>query len=120
MAGLLSDYVSAAKDSAKDKAVDYGKREDGTNKGSGWLGEIKNPYANDGRFSTELSIGVNLGGKDVLIPLIVPTLTKDELDIVLKSDAGVKGYELVPESIVDKAVDFSINRIKDGKSPFFN
>jgi hypothetical protein len=58
-------------------------RPDGTKKGRGWLGPLKRP---DGRMSTEISTDVIFDGEKVLIPLIVPTLTKQELDAMLKLD----------------------------------
>lgn len=86
----------------------YGKREDGTNKGKGWLGEI--PIGN-GSVMTEKSIGVEINGKEVLIPSLVPTLTKDEIES-LKKD-GMPSKE-----IIRKARDHAKNRIDKGLSPF--
>lgn len=91
---------------------DYGKREDGTPKGAGYFGEVSRPR---GGFSTELSIGINFDGKERLIPLIVPTLTKKELTELVTKDADPKN---VPQSILDKAVAHARKRIAAGKSPF--
>ena len=88
--------------------AEYGLRKDGTKKSSGWKGELKRP---DGGVSTELSIGVNLDGKEMEIPSIVPTSTKDELDYLLN------GGQMTKE-IADKAVEHAIKRMKEGKSPF--
>ena len=49
----------------------FGMREDGTPKGMGWLGLLKRP---DGKVSSELSVGVEINGKETLLPLFVPTL----------------------------------------------
>lgn len=87
---------------------DYGERADGTPKGLGFFGELKRP---DGSVSTELSIGVNLGGHEVEIPLIVPTLSREELDYLLKGGEPTR-------SLVDKAVEFAIQRQRAGQ-PFF-
>jgi predicted RNA methylase len=86
----------------------YGKRVDGTDKGDGWLGPLKRP---DGGISTELSIGVNLGGKETEIPLLVPTLTQAEIQSLLNG-------ERPSEAIVQKAVGHARDRIAEGKSPF--
>ena len=86
----------------------YGLRADGTKKGKGFLGEIKNA---DGSVSTEVSIGVNIDGKETEIPLLIPTLTEDEIKIV------TSGGE-VPKEIIDKAVSHAMERIKTGASPF--
>jgi hypothetical protein len=87
---------------------DYGKRADGSPKGLGFFGELKRP---DGYTSTELSIGVNMNGKETEIPLLVPTLTREEVDYLLR------GGEPTP-TLVDKAVGFAQQRMKAGK-PFF-
>jgi hypothetical protein len=94
--------------SGKIKQVDYGLRNDGTKKGSGWLGELKRP---DGGVSTELSIGVNFDGKEREIPALVPALTKEEIKHLLGGGEPTK-------AIIDKAVDHARGRINDGKSPF--
>lgn len=94
-------------------AGEYGNRRGGSPKGQGWLGPLKRP---DGKVSTEISIGVNLDGKDMEIPLIVPTLTKEEIDLLLS--IGESGN--IPESIIDKAVQHAIQQLSQGKSPFFD
>jgi len=86
----------------------YGKRLDGTEKGEGWLGPIKN---NAGDTMTELSMSTNIDGKEVLMPLLVPTLTQDEIDYLKAGNRPTKG-------IVDKAVSHAMDRIKAGASPF--
>lgn len=85
-----------------------GLRNDGTQKGYGFLGELKRP---DGNVSTELSIGVNIGGEETEIPVLVPTLSKTEIDLLL---AGGK----ISEAIVRKAADHAKKRMSEGKSVF--
>ena len=93
----------------------FGNRRDGSDKDSGWLGTIKRP---DGNVSTEVSIGVNLYGKEVEIPTMVPGLTDDEIKTLLplKEDDEKK----IPDTIINKAVAHAKKRIASGKSPFFN
>lgn len=86
----------------------YGLRADGSEKGQGYFGELKRP---DGKVSTELSIGVNLGGKEMEIPLLVPTLTRSEVNYLLSGKPATK-------EITDKAVDHAKQRLRSGKSPF--
>ncbi len=86
----------------------FGNREDGTKKGNGWLGQLK---TKDGEISTELSIGVEIDGKETLIPSLVPTLTKDEIDYLLSGGEPT-------DKIVKKATDHAMKRIRAGKSPF--
>jgi hypothetical protein len=94
----------------------YGKRPDGTDKGRGWMGEIKRP---DGNVMTEISIGVGINGKEVDIPLIVPTLTKKEINWLKNNDPEDKAFmDKIPKGIIEKAVDHASKRIKEGNSPF--
>jgi hypothetical protein len=88
----------------------YGARVDGTPKGSGYFGELKMTDGS-GRVATELSIGVNLDGKETLIPALVPTLTEKEKDHLL---SGGK----LTQAIVDKAVAHAKGRFSEKKSPF--
>ena len=87
---------------------DYGNRPDGTAKGNGWYGPMP---TNDGRVATELTIGVNLGGKETNIPLIVPTLSQEEINHLM---AGGKPTQ----EMVSKAAQFAQERMAEGKSPY--
>jgi len=93
----------------------YGLREDGSPKGKGYLGLI--PTGNGDEVMSEKSISVGLDGKEVLIPLIVPTLDKKEVDI-LKNHKGP--VNKLPQKIIDKAVRHAQERMKSGKSPFYD
>lgn len=86
----------------------YGLRPDGTKKGTGFLGALK---TKDGHDMTEFSIGVEMDGKEVLIPTLVPTLTQDEINSLLS------GNDVTPD-IVNKAYDHALMRMRSGKSPF--
>ena len=90
----------------KETKKDYGLREDNTKKGLGYFGAIKTP---DNKDMTELSMGVNLGGQEQLIPLIVPNLDKEELE-------HLRVGKEPTESIVQKAVDHAKSRLSEGKS----
>jgi hypothetical protein len=95
-------------DGAITQAIKYGSRVDGTQKGGGWLGELKNPK---GGVSTELSIQFD----DVLqgrpIPLLVPGLTPQELEAVLSGGRP-------PRTAVEKAINHALERDAQGLSPF--
>jgi len=84
------------------------KREDGTQKGMGFLGPLK---FKDGRTSTELSIGVNFDGKQREIPSLVPTLTREEIQHLLDGNGPTP-------AIVDKAVAHARQRMTVGKDVF--
>lgn len=97
---------------ARPEPKDYGARTDGTRKGSGYFGEMR---MRDGSadVATEISIGVNLEGKEREIPALVPTLSGDELDHLLKGGAPT-------DAIVQKAVAHARQRLSNGQSPFAN
>jgi hypothetical protein len=99
--------------------AEYGMRNDGKGKKyTGWLGEqkrIDNPKA----VSTEISIGTNINGKEVEIPLMVPTLDKKELKYLLSVDPEQAGFfDKMPKTIINKAVEHANMRMQQGKSPF--
>lgn len=77
-------------------------------KGLGYLGTLKRP---GGGVSTEISIGVNIDGKETEIPSLVPTLTKQEINYLLGGGKPTK-------DIVSKAVAHARTRMASGKSPF--
>jgi hypothetical protein len=94
------------------KKVDSGLRLDKTRKGKGFLGTLQRP---DGGVSTELSIGVDIDGKETLIPSIVSTSTKEDLDFLLSTDLPPSEW---PQEIIDKAVAHARKRISQGLSSF--
>jgi len=96
----------------------FGFRVDGTPKGKGFLGVLPRL---DGGFSTEISIGVNFDGKETLIPLIVPTLDADELNILLSTPLDDPDFfRKIPEKIIDKAVEHAKGRMLENLSPFYD
>lgn len=87
----------------------YGLRHSGEGaKGKGYFGELKRP---DGEMSTELSSEFEHGGKTVEHPLLVPTLSAQELSHLLG------GGEPTPE-IYGKAQAHAAKRLEAGMSPF--
>ena len=88
-------------------------RPDGTTKSMiGFLGPIK---GNDNSLRTELSIGVNFGNGEVLIPSMVPGLTPEDIEVLRNLPEG----ELPPQSIIDKAKAHAEERIANNLSPFY-
>ena len=81
---------------------------DATPKGKGYFGEVP---MNQGGAMTELSSAYDQNGKLVSHPLIVPTLNKQEVDLLKM------GLEPTPE-IYKKAQDYAQQRIGAGQSPF--
>jgi len=86
----------------------YGNRADGTPKGPGFFGELQ---TKDGKVATEISIGVEFDGKKVEIPLLVPTLSQEEINMVLQGGNP-------PDGVIKKAVAHAKMRIAQDKSPF--
>lgn len=85
----------------------YGKREKGVlgDKGFGYFGPLSRP---DGKVSTELSFDFESGGKKHYAPLLVPTLSYDEIQHLLKGEAPT-------QEIYKKAMDHALARTKAGK-----
>jgi len=84
------------------------KLTDSTFKGKGYFGEIPTM---DGSVMTEYSSAFDYGGKPISYPLIVPTLTADELNLLRLTG------EVTPE-IDKKAQEFALERLAQGKNPF--
>lgn len=94
------------------KTMPYGPREDGTPKGEGFFGKITRTD-DPSKFSTELSASSDfkVNGRTVLFPLLVPTLTKEEIDLLMSDKP-------IPNTIYQKAEDFAKARLSKGLSPF--
>lgn len=88
--------------------ADYGNRIDGTPKGNGYFGVLRRP---DGKVSTEISVGVDIGDGEEEIPTLVPTLERYQVEHLLN------GGEVTTE-ILDKAVAFARERKAKKLSPF--
>ena len=88
-------------------------RADGTLKGMGYFGVLNLP---NGGITTEYSEGINLKGVEMEIPMLVPTLTKEELNHTLHHVIPKK--EETPKHIFLKALDHAKERLLQNKSPF--
>jgi hypothetical protein len=70
---------------------------------------------NAGYEVTEYSIGVEIDGKSVLIPTLVPGLTKEEVrEVITASEEG----SMPSDVVVEKAVAHAKKMLEQGKSPF--
>ncbi len=117
----MSKYASilyANQNSEPEQMDDSMYRPDGTVKSmKGYLGPMERP---DGTVSTEISAGFEIDGKEMDIPLMVPGLTKEEVDYLLTADMNSEDFfKNMPESIQDKAIEHAKKRIKEGKSVFY-
>ncbi len=111
-----ANYSQPATDASAGNGSDiqpFGVREDGTPKGNGFFGPLGR---SDGGVSTELSVGVNIDGREMEHPSLVPTLNEDEKNWLLTHN--VNDANDIPPTIIQKATDFASQRIKAGKSPF--
>lgn len=97
----------------KDRAR-WARRADGSKKGDGFIGLRQRP---DGSVSSELSIGVEINGKEIEIPTMVPGLTSQELHWLMTTPPDQQGGK-VPQSIQDKAIAHAKERMRRGLSPF--
>ena len=110
----MADYKLLAEAISRKGIAPYGTRyaeELGTPttaKGKGYFGAIPDQQ---GRPMTELSSAYEQDGKLVSHPLIVPTLTKQEIDL-LKMGAEPTS------SIYQKAQEWAQSRLAQGQSPF--
>jgi hypothetical protein len=97
----------------------WNMRADGTPKGDGFLGILQRP---DGMVSSELSIPLwergDPGDKDYAkgpeIPMLVPTLTKAEVQYLLNGPV----HQDVPKPIADKAIAYAKQRMAAGLPVF--
>lgn len=93
-------------------APNFGKRPDGTSKGTGYLGILTN---SNGDSVTEYSVGVNIYGQEIDVPTLVPTLTRDEVGQVLKATAN---DAMPPMHIIQKATEYATKRLEQGLPVF--
>jgi len=113
-----ANVLYANQNSSPDQMDDSMYRPDGSIKSmKGYLGAIERP---DGTVSTEISAGFEIDGKEMDIPLMVPGLTKEEINYLITTDIqGEDFFKNMPKSIVDKAIDHAEKRIKEGKNVFY-
>lgn len=92
----------------------YGLRH-GSNqpKASGFYGPVPVP----GGVATEYAIDVDINGRPVQIPTMVPGLTASEMQALLRAAGSEGGY--LPDSIIDKAVAHARARMAQGQPPFW-
>jgi hypothetical protein len=81
---------------------------DASLKGTGFLGPLKN---SQGQMMSEYTISLPINGKDMEIPTLVPTLSKQEIRHLL--DGGE-----ITDEIVRKAVNHAHARMSRGMSVF--
>ena len=112
--GTLAAGAAGTTQAGQEDVPDYMRRLDGTIKSErGFLGPIQNKVS--GRTMTEVSVG-QPGSEEGFYPLLVPTLTQEEIDTIANLDLG---RERPPFSIIEKARAHAMERIDQGLSPFY-
>jgi|TARA_B110000444_G_scaffold260900_1_gene309831 hypothetical protein len=112
--GLPVTQAPVAKDASGDPTMN---RSDGSKKSAqGYLGPVKNSVT--GGTMTEVSIGVEIDGKEMEIPAMVPTLTQEEINTLSKMELEGNAKN-IPASIKQKAEAHARQRIAEGKSVFY-
>lgn len=109
--GIINDAIGMA---ASVGVGNYGLRPDGSQKGTGWLGELP---VKGGGVATEWSMqseAVKVDGKMIDFPTLVPTLTKEEIDLMVNDI--IPNRKPLPDSIAQKAVDHANKQLSQGKS----
>jgi hypothetical protein len=108
-------FDKKAKEIEEWKNTDYGLRKDGTKKGRGFFGplEMRPNGKRNGQFATEISMGVNINGKEIEIPALVNSLTAEERMYLLQGNDPRNNA-----TIKRKAIESAQKRIKAGLSPF--
>ena len=98
----------------QDIPADMYRRDGSIKSAEGYLGPVTNK--NDGKTMTELSIGVQIDGREVEIPAMVPTLSESEVEMLRNIRVGI---DPIPRSIQQKAVEHARPFLEAGESPFF-
>ena len=96
---------------------DYGKRRDGSKKGKGWLGAIDLGGGNVATEFTTQSDDVQVDGKQIDFPTLVPTLSPEDVERMKKVITS-KGK--IPKDIMQKAIEHARKQLAGGKSVFAN
>lgn len=118
MASVLKDMMGQPTRPSKERIATYGNRPDGTPKGAGFFGEIAHKD-NPRNFSTELGGEADVEGQPLSFPLLVPTLTRKEIDLLTNpKEAQKPANKSALDDIYDKAIDHALTRKKQGKSPY--
>ena len=113
------EYMAAYREANKE-AIDAIPRKDmlrsdGTTKSAqGFLGAFPDKY---GKMMTEQTIGVEIDGKEVQMPAIVPTTTPDEIELLASGNVNWKSPR--GQLIQDKAVANYRDRVSRGLSPYY-
>lgn len=87
-------------------------------KGLGYFGKLKvgGELADTDAVATEYTMGVEMYGEEVEIPTLVPTLTKEELDLMVNDI--IPNKKKIPDAIAKKAIAHAQKRLREEKDIF--
>lgn len=108
--GLASGGQEASSLATTDPTTWSKRYGSGEQKGEGYFGLMIRP--DQSSVMGEYSVGVPVGGKDMEVPSMVPTLNDNEMNEIMTAK---EGQQLSP-SIYQKAGDFASQRLAQGKS----
>ena len=113
------EYMAAYREANKEAIDAIPKKDmlraDGSTKSSqGYLGAFPDKY---GKMMTEQTIGVEIDGKEVQMPAIVPTTTPDEIELLGSGNVNWKSPR--GQLIQDKAVANYRDRMSKGLNPYY-
>ena len=113
------EYMSAYREANKEAIDAIPKKDmlraDGSTKSAqGYLGAFPDKY---GKMMTEQTIGVEIDGKEVQMPAIVPTTTPDEIELLGSGNVNWKSPR--GQLIQDKAVANYRDRMSKGLNPYY-
>ena len=108
--GLFSDMFPSARTGIAPYGVRYSEtvQDQFSPKRHGYFGAIQSA---EGLPITELSSAFELNGQTIRHPLVVPTLTAEEISLLQSGKEPT-------QSIYDKAQAWAIDRLKQGQDPF--
>ena len=117
--GKPNTFQSAIEEklTAPQPARDYGKRNDGTKKGDGWLGPIDLGNGDVATEFTTQSQAVQVNGKQIDFPTLVPTLTPEEVETM--KDV-IRFNKEIPKKIMQKAVDHAKKQLSEGRPVYIS
>jgi len=97
----------------------YGLRPDGTPKDVGWLGQLQLPSGKGvaTEYSMQSQAVKDASGKQIDFPTLVPTLTEEEIQLMVTDI--IPNEKDPPEPIIQKAIAHAKKRMAEGKSPFY-
>lgn len=104
----------AAAPQEEDRGFGFSEVDPSRAKTAGWFGPLATP---SGKAMTELSTTVEFDNREMEIPLVNPLLTEKELRFLQRNADDPRKVEM-PDSILQKAEQWALQRLRAGRSPY--